>query len=96
MKKMAQNTQQATAQLSQNRINALLAGIGMFAAVAAFVVGYAVGHNVSEKEIENARALAVSTYQQQAYKVCFAKERELESFNSQRARRSCEYLKDFY
>lgn len=74
--------------LANSRINMLFVVIGLFASVTAGVVGYNIG--TASKE-----AIAIEAkrqYSEQMYKICFARERELEMMNSQRARRSCDYL----
>ena len=81
-------TGQASEALAGSRINILLVVIGVFASITAATLGYVVGSSTQE----NVRQEAIISYADQMYKICFARERELESYNSQRARRSCEYL----
>lgn len=76
--------------LANARVVTLLVFAGLVACIAAFVAGMATGAKGKEAEILEAK----QQYAQQAYKICFVKEREIESMNSQRARRSCEWLKE--
>lgn len=76
--------------LANARVVTLLTFAGLVACIAAFIAGMATGAKGKETGIEEAR----QQYAQQAYKICFVKEREMESMNSQRARRSCEWLKE--
>lgn len=76
--------------LANSRVNILLVLVGVAFSVSSFLLGVSVGRDMQQTDIKREKQILAS----QLYTVCFLRERELESYNSQRARRSCEYLKE--